>query len=62
MFQEGIMTIKIVTDSSCDLGIDFVKKNNIEFVPLLLNLDGENIEDDLGKSLGYREFYKYLYF
>ena len=45
------MTIKIVTDSSCDLGIDFVKKNNIEFVPLLLNLDGENIEDDLGKSL-----------
>ena len=54
------MTIKIVTDSSCDLGIDFVKKNNIEFVPLLLNLDGENIEDDLGKSLGYREFYDKL--
>ena len=54
------MAIKIVTDSSCDLGIDFVKKNNIEFVPLLLNLDGENIEDDLGKSLGYREFYEKL--
>ena len=54
------MSIKIVTDSSCDLGIDFVKKNNIEFVPLLLNLDGENIEDDLGKSLGYREFYEKL--
>ena len=54
------MAIKIVTDSSCDLGIDFVKKNNIEFVPLLLNLDGENIEDDLGKSLGYREFYDKL--
>ena len=54
------MAIKIVTDSSCDLGINFIEENNIELIPLLLNLDGEIIEDDLGKSLGYREFYDKL--
>ena len=54
------MSIKIVTDSSCDLGINFIEENNIELIPLLLNLDGEIIKDDLGKSLGYREFYEKL--
>ena len=54
------MAIKIVTDSSCDLGINFIEENNIELIPLLLNLDGETIKDDLGKSLGYREFYEKL--
>ena len=54
------MSIKIITDSSCDLGINFIEENNIELIPLLLNLDGEIIKDDLGKSLGYREFYEKL--
>lgn len=54
------MSIKIITDSSCDLGINFIEENNIELIPLLLNLDGETINDDLGKSLGYREFYEKL--
>ena len=48
---EVIMAIKIVTDSSCDLGINFIEENNIELIPLLLNLDGETLKDDLGKSL-----------
>ena len=54
------MSIKIITDSSCDLGINFIEENNIELIPLLLNLDGETLKDDLGKSLGYREFYEKL--
>ena len=54
------MAIKIVTDSSCDLGINFIEENNIELIQLLLNLYGEIIKDDLGKSLGYREFYEKL--
>ena len=54
------MGIKIITDSSCDLGINFIEENNIELIPLLLNLDGETLKDDLGKSLGYREFYEKL--
>lgn len=51
------MTVKIVTDSSCDLGINFITENNVELIPLILNLDGKVIEDDLGKSLTYKEFY-----
>ena len=54
------MSIKIITDSSCDLGINFIEENNIELIPLLLNLDGETLKDDLGKSLGSREFYEKL--
>ena len=54
------MSIKIITDSSCDLGINFIEENNIELIPLLLNSDGETLKDDLGKSLGYREFYEKL--
>ena len=54
------MSIKIITDSSCDLGINFIEENNIELIQLLLNLDGETLKDDLGKSLGYREFYEKL--
>ena len=54
------MSIKIITDSSWDLGINFIEENNIELIPLLLNLDGETLKDDLGKSLGYREFYEKL--
>ena len=54
------MSIKIITDSSCDLWINFIEENNIELIPLLLNLDGETLKDDLGKSLGYREFYEKL--
>ena len=44
---EVIMSIKIITDSSCDLGINFIEENNIELIPLLLNLDGETLKDDL---------------
>ena len=49
-----------VTDASPERGDHEILNNNIELIPLLLNLDGENIEDDLGKSLGYREFYDKL--
>lgn len=54
------MSIRIVTDSSCDLGIEFIKENNIELMPLLVNIDGEAIKDDLGQTLGYKEFYNKL--
>ena len=26
------MSIKIITDSSCDLGINFIEENNIELI------------------------------
>lgn len=52
------MGIKIITDSSCDLPREYVDDNNIEVISLVLNLDGQIIKDDLGKTLSYKDFYQ----
>ncbi|WP_291650486.1 DegV family protein [Clostridium sp.] len=51
------MKTVIITDSCCDLPISFVKENNIEIMQLRVNIKGEDIPDDLGKSIKYKEFY-----
>lgn len=51
------MGIKIITDSACDLMRDYIEKNNVGLLSLILNLDGQLIKDDLGKSLSYINFY-----
>lgn len=50
----------IFTDSCCDLPINFVKENNIEVMELRVNLKGEDIPDDLGESINYKDFYKLI--
>lgn len=50
----------IFTDSCCDLPIKFVKENNIEVMELRVNLKGEDIPDDLGESINYKDFYKLI--
>lgn len=47
----------ILTDSCCDLPIDFVRENNIEVMPLSVNIKGDEIKDDLGQSIKYKVFY-----
>ena len=54
------MSIKIVTDSAGDLSIDYVNNNNIEVLPLLVNINGEFIKDDLGQTISHNEFYKLI--
>ena len=54
------MAIKLVTDSSCDLSRSFIEENNIEVLPLILNIDGETVEDDFGETIPYKEFYNRL--
>lgn len=48
----------IVTDSCCDLPIEYVLENNVNVVSLTCNFDGKEYEDNLGKSLNPKEFYK----
>jgi fatty acid-binding protein DegV len=36
------MTIKIVTDSSCDLPGDLIKAYGIEVIPLFINMEGKS--------------------
>ncbi len=54
------MAIKLITDSSCDLPKEFIDENQIDVLPLLLNIEGKVIEDDFGKTLPYKEFYNKL--
>ncbi|MCR1949564.1 MULTISPECIES: DegV family protein [unclassified Clostridium] len=51
------MKTVILTDSCCDLPISFVKENNIEIMQLRVNIKGDDIPDDLGQSIKYKEFY-----
>ncbi|WP_396335131.1 DegV family protein [Clostridium sp.] len=55
-----MMKTIIFTDSCCDLPINFVKENNIEVMHLRVNFKGEDIPDDLGESINYKNFYKFI--
>lgn len=52
------MAIKLITDSACDLSIDYIRENNIDVASLMVNLNGEFILDDLGQTLSHKDFYK----
>ena len=39
------MSIKIITDNSCDLSLDIINKYNIGIVPLNVSIDGQNYKD-----------------
>lgn len=51
------MKVKIITDSACDLPIEYINKNNIEVLRLTLNLKGQQMKDSFGQKLEYKEFY-----
>lgn len=54
------MKIRLITDSACDLPLEYIKENNIEVLPLMVNINGEFIPDDLGQTLKHEDFYKMI--
>jgi len=52
------MTIKIVTDSTCDLPPEVIKQHGITIVPLYVHVDGKDFRD--GIDLSRQEFYQRL--
>ena len=50
------MTIKILADSASDLTVEDCQKYNIEFLPLTVQLDGEEYED--GVTISPKEVYE----
>ena len=50
--------IKIITDATNDLSLNFLKENNIELISMNLTIDGETIVDD--KTLNLHDFYEGL--
>lgn len=47
----------ILIDSCSDLPIEYIEKNNIPVIGLTVNFRGEQIVDDFGKTITYKEFY-----
>lgn len=52
------MTIKIVTDSTCDLPPELAEKYNIDVIPLYINFGSESYQD--GVDLSREAFYRML--
>lgn len=47
----------ILTDSSCDLPLEFIEENKIPFLGLTCHLSYGDYTDNFGKSLTYKKFY-----
>jgi DegV family protein with EDD domain len=54
------MNTIIITDSNCDLPEEYLRENNIPVIPFHFNLNGEDYEDNFGKSISYKNFYDEL--
>lgn len=52
------MTIRLVTDSTCDLPSEVVRQHNITVVPLIITAGGKELRD--GVDISRREFYEQL--
>jgi DegV family protein with EDD domain len=52
------MTIKIVTDSTCDLPVELIKKYGITVIPLFINVGDQEFLD--GIDISRKEFYERL--
>jgi DegV family protein with EDD domain len=52
------MTIRIVSDSTCDLPAEVIRANNITIVPMYINIGAKTFRD--GVDLSRQEFYEQL--
>lgn len=50
--------IKIITDATNDLSLEYLNENNIELIPMNITIDGDTILDD--KTLNLHDFYEGL--
>lgn len=49
-------TFELLTDSCCDLTYDYLEKNNVNYISMLINIDGKEYVDDLRKDFDYQWF------
>jgi DegV family protein with EDD domain len=52
--------IVLVVDSASALPLEFIEQENIVGAPIICHFKGKDIEDDFGKTLDIKEFYKGL--
>ncbi len=51
------MSIKLLTDSCCDLQHSFLDENNIDMIALMYTIEGNEYYDDFRISMSAKEFY-----
>lgn len=54
------MEYKIITDSCCDLPLQFVQEHDIEVINMVINIDDKEYIDDLGQSFDRQAFFEKL--
>lgn len=59
IYREGVDILKtiLITDSCCDLPLEYIKNSNIRFLSTSIMFKSQEILDDLGETLDYKEFY-----
>lgn len=51
---------QIVTDSCCDIPYQLLEAHKIAFIPMIVEIDGQEYYDDLGKTFDYEKFLQNL--
>jgi DegV family protein with EDD domain len=54
---EGKVAIKLLTDSCCDLTNEYLKERDIDYIPLMYTIEGNDYYDDFNISMSSKEFY-----
>lgn len=50
------MTFKLMTDSCCDLPYTYLEAQDVDFISMTIQLNGNELVDDLGKTFDYSWF------
>ncbi|MBS3985595.1 MAG: DegV family protein [Selenomonadales bacterium] len=50
----------IITDSTCDLASEYLRRNRVPTIPFHFTLKGQEYTDDCGRALPYQKFYDEL--
>lgn len=51
---------QIVTDSCCDVPYQLLKEKDVAFIPMIVNINGQEFLDDLGEIFDYEQFLQSL--
>lgn len=54
------MNYQLLTDSCCDLPLEFIEEHEIDVVNFIVNIDGEEQVDDMGVTFDKEEFFQRL--
>lgn len=51
---------QIVTDSCCDVPYQLLEEKEVAFIPMIVNINGQEFLDDLGETFDYEQFLQSL--